>query len=216
MGEQLLDGPVTILFSDVEGSTDLRTERGDAVAHRILRAHEEVVRSCVAAYDGREVKALGDGFMLAFFSVRKALACAVAIQIGLAERNAASPGDEVQVRIGINTGEVVVEGDDLYGQAVNAAARIASRAKGGEVLVSEIVRQLAGSGPEFTFTDRGRYRLKGFPDRWHLYGVVYEAARPAELRRRLRRTDAVRGPGGGAGGAAPAHGAGAGGHAGRW
>ena len=179
MGEQLLDGPVTILFSDVEGSTDLRTERGDAVAHRILRAHEEVVRSCVSAHDGREVKALGDGFMIAFGSVRRALACAVAIQVGLAERNANAPGDEVQVRIGINTGEVVVEGDDLYGQAVNAAARIASRAKAGEVLVSEIVRQLAGSGPEFTFVDRGRYRLKGFPDRWHLFGLAYDAARPA-------------------------------------
>src|SRR5205823_10581007 len=96
MGELLPDGPVTILFSDVEGSTDLRTERGDVVAHGILRAHEEVVRSCVSAHDGREVKALGDGFMLAFASVRKALACAQAIQVGLAERNAASPCDEVQ------------------------------------------------------------------------------------------------------------------------
>jgi class 3 adenylate cyclase/tetratricopeptide (TPR) repeat protein len=180
MGERIPDGPITILFSDVEGSTDLRTERGDAVAHRILRAHEEVVRGCVSAHEGREVKALGDGFMIAFSSVRKALTCAQAIQVGLAERNANAPGDEVQVRIGINTGEVVVEGDDLYGQAVNAAARIASRAKGGEVLVSEIVRQLAGSGPDFTFIDRGRYRLKGFPDRWHLYGLVYDTARPAE------------------------------------
>ena len=101
----------------------------------------------MAAHDGREVKALGDGFMIAFASVRKALACAGAIQEGLEERNADSPGDELRVRIGVNTGEVVVEGDDLYGQAVNAAARIASRAKGGEILVSEIVRQLAGSGP---------------------------------------------------------------------
>jgi class 3 adenylate cyclase len=71
MGALLPDGPVTILFSDVEGSTDLRTERGDAVAHRILRAHEEVVRSCLSAHDGREVKALGDGFMTVFTSVRK-------------------------------------------------------------------------------------------------------------------------------------------------
>jgi len=179
MDELLPDGPVTILFSDVEGSTDLRTERGDVVAHRILRAHEEVVRGCVNAHGGREIKALGDGFMVAFSSVRKALTCAQAIQIGLADRNAAAPGDEVQVRIGINTGEVVIEGGDLYGQAVNAAARIASRAKGGEVLVSEIVRQLAGSGPDFTFIDRGRYRLKGFPDRWHLYRLVYDTTQPA-------------------------------------
>ena len=178
MGGQLPDGPVTILFSDVEGSTDLRTQRGDAAAHRILRAHEEVVRRCLTAHDGREVKALGDGFMVAFASTRAALGCAVAIQQQLEERNVESPGEELRVRIGINTGEVTVEGDDLYGQAVNAAARIAGRARGGEILVSEIVRQLIGSGPDFTFADRGRLRLKGFPDRWHLYGVVYDTARP--------------------------------------
>lgn len=171
-------GPLTILFSDVEGSTDLRTQRGDAAAHRILRSHEEVVRRCVGMHDGREVKALGDGFMVAFASVRKALACAVAIQQQLEERNVESPGDEVLVRIGVNFGEVTVEGDDLYGQAVNAAARIAGKAKGGEVLVSDIVRQLVGSGPEFSFVDRGRVRLKGFPDRWHLHGVVFDTARP--------------------------------------
>jgi class 3 adenylate cyclase/tetratricopeptide (TPR) repeat protein len=181
MGERFPEGPLTILFSDVEGSTDLRTERGDAAAHRILRSHEEVVRSCVAKHDGREVKALGDGFMVAFASARKALSCAVAIQQGLEERNQISPGDEVLVRIGINTGEVVVEGDDLYGQAVNAAARIATRAKGGEILVSEIVRQLVGSGPEFTFRDRGRCRLKGFPDRWHLSGLVYTSGEQADV-----------------------------------
>jgi class 3 adenylate cyclase/tetratricopeptide (TPR) repeat protein len=166
------DAPLTILFTDVEGSTDLRTRRGDAAAHRILQSHEEIVRSCVAAHEGREVKALGDGFMVAFMSVRKALACARAIQRGLDERNRRAPGDAVHIRIGINTGEVVIEGDDLYGQAVNAAARIASRARGGEILVSDIVRQLAGSDPEFSFRDRGRFRLKGFPDRWHLYGLV--------------------------------------------
>ena len=176
MREGFPEGPLTILFSDVEGSTDLRTERGDTVAHRILRSHEEVVRGCVEAHDGREVKALGDGFMVAFVSARKALTCAIAIEQGLDDRNRESPGEELAVRIGINTGEVVIEGDDIYGQAVNAAARIAGRARGGEILVSEIVRQLAGSGPEFSFTDRGRCRLKGFPDRWHLYGLVYAAA----------------------------------------
>ena len=133
----------------------------------------------MTAHSGREVKALGDGFMVVFASPRKALECAVAIQQELEDRNIDSPDEAVRVRIGVNTGEVVVEGDDVYGQAVNAAARIASRAKGGEILVSEIVRQLAGSGPDFVFTDRGRLRLKGFPDRWHLYGIVYDTMRSA-------------------------------------
>lgn len=175
MGDHFPEGPLTIVFSDVEGSTDLRTQRGDTAAHRILRAHEEIVRRCVAEHDGREVKALGDGFMIAFASARKALSCGRAIQDALAAHNRSVPGDEVHVRIGINTGEVVVEGDDLYGQAVNAAARIAARARGGEVLVSEVVRHVVGSGPEFTFTDRGRFRLKGFPDRWHLYALTSTA-----------------------------------------
>jgi class 3 adenylate cyclase/tetratricopeptide (TPR) repeat protein len=172
---ELAAGPLTILFSDVEGSTDLRTERGDAAAHRILRSHEDVVRRCVADHGGKEIKALGDGFMVAFVSIRKALECAVAIQQQLEERNVESPGEEVRVRIGVNFGEVTVEGDDLYGQAVNATARIAAKARGGEILVSDVVRQLAGSGPEFTFADRGRLRLKGFPERWHLHSVVYDA-----------------------------------------
>lgn len=76
MGERFPEGPLTILFSDVEGSTDLRTQRGDTAAHRILRSHEDVVRNCVGEHDGWEVKALGDGFMVAFVSARKALSCA--------------------------------------------------------------------------------------------------------------------------------------------
>jgi class 3 adenylate cyclase len=183
LGERFPEGPLTILFSDVEGSTDLRTQLGDAAAHRILRSHEDVVRSCVAEHDGREIKVLGDGFMLAFASARKAVSCAVAIQQRL---------EDVVVRIGINTGEVVVEGDDLYGQAVNAAARIAARAKGGEILVSEFVRHLIGSGPEFSFHDRGRLRLKGFPDRWPLRRSLQ--LRGADRRRALRRADTLRGP----------------------
>ena len=167
--------PVTILFTDVEGSTDLRTRRGDASAHEILRAHEGVVRSCVAAHGGREVKALGDGFMIAFASARRALACAVAIQQAVETKKLESAAGGVRVRIGVNTGEVVEEGDDLYGQAVNAAARIAARAEAGEILVAEVTRQLAGSGPDFTFSDRGRLRLKGFPERWRLYALGWES-----------------------------------------
>src|SRR5437867_4132684 len=87
LGEKFPEGPLTILFSDVEVSTDLRTQLGDAAAHRILRSHEGVVRSCVAEHDGREIKALGDGFMVAFASARKAVSCAVAIQQRLEERS---------------------------------------------------------------------------------------------------------------------------------
>jgi DNA-binding SARP family transcriptional activator/class 3 adenylate cyclase/tetratricopeptide (TPR) repeat protein len=165
------EGPVTILFTDVEASTDLRTRRGDQVAQHLLRDHEEIVRSQVEAHGGREVKALGDGFMVAFTSARRALSCAVGIQRTLEARRSELP--EVRVRIGLNTGEVVREGDDLYGQSVHAAARIAAKAAGGEILVSEVVKQLAGTSPDLVFRDRGQYRLKGFPERFRLYEVPW-------------------------------------------
>ena len=174
--ESLAGGPVTILFTDVEASTDLRTRHGDEVAQGLLRGHEEVVRYQVRAHGGIEVKALGDGFMMAFGSARRALASAVAIQRALADRHLDLP--DIKVRIGVNTGEVVLQGDDLYGQAVHAAARIAAKASGGEILVSEIVKQLVGSTPDVTFVDRGRYQLKGFPERSHLFEVVWAEDEP--------------------------------------
>ena len=156
------DAPLTILFTDVEGSTDLRRQRGDSAAHEILRAHEELVRGCVAAHGGREVKSLGDGFMIAFTSARPGLACAVAIQEATEKQRWRSLGATVRVRVGVNTGEVTEEGDDLYGQAVNAAARIAGRAKAGEILVAEVTKQLVGSSPEFDSTNwHGQHHRTG-------------------------------------------------------
>ncbi|HKY74681.1 MAG TPA: BTAD domain-containing putative transcriptional regulator, partial [Acidimicrobiia bacterium] len=175
--ESLAAGPVTILFTDVEASTDLRTRHGDEAAQVLLREHEGLVRDHVKAHGGVEVKALGDGFMMAFGSARRALACAVAIQRTLSERRLDL--HDIRVRIGVNTGEVVLQADDLYGQAVHAAARIGAKAGGGEILVSEIVKQLVGSTPEVTFVDRGWYELKGFPERFHLFEVVWGQVEPA-------------------------------------
>ena len=169
------EGPVTVLFTDVEASTELRTARGDQAAHALLRTHDQLVRDQVADHGGREVKALGDGFMVVFASARRAVTCAVAIQRALQERRFELA--DMKVRIGINTGEVVQEGDDLYGQSVHAAARIAAKAAGGEILVSEVVKQLVGANPDIVFQDRGRFRLKGFPERFRLFEVPWRDER---------------------------------------
>jgi len=165
-------GTVTVLFTDVEGSTALRTSRGDEAAHDLLSAHEETVRAQIARHDGREIKSTGDGFMAAFASARKAVGCAVGIQRAL-------QGAELRVRIGLNAGEVTERDGDLFGEAVNAAARIMAKARGAEILASDVVRHLAGTMPEVTFADRGRFRLKGFPDRWHLYEIGWRPEAPA-------------------------------------
>ena len=167
----------TVVFTDVEGSTALRTSRGDDTAHVILRQHEHLVRKLLAEHDGREVKALGDGFLAVFASARRALAFAAALQRALEEERWTSPDNAVRVRIGVNAGEVVEEGGDIFGQAVHAAARIAAKGEGGQVLVSEVVCRLVGSVPETTFRDLGRFRLKGFTDRWRLFELVWASTR---------------------------------------
>jgi class 3 adenylate cyclase len=167
------DGPVTLLFTDVEGSTDLRSRLGDALAQEELRGHDEIVRAAVAEHGGHEVKALGDGFMVAFSSPRRALSCAQTIQRNLAARAKTAGERAVRVRIGVHTGEVVEEGGDLFGQAVHAAARITAKAKGGEILVSHVTRTIVGASPELAFSDRGRFRLKGFEERWRLFELAW-------------------------------------------
>jgi predicted ATPase/class 3 adenylate cyclase len=165
---------LTVLFTDVEGSTELRTRRGDVAAQGILQAHEALVREAVAIHGGREIKALGDGFLIAFGSVRRAIACAIGIQDAQRRRNLSRPSEAIAVRVGLNAGEVSDEAGDLYGESVNAAARIAAIAAGGEILCSDVVRQLAGTVPQASFADRGLVDLKGFPEQWHLWRIISE------------------------------------------
>ena len=159
----------TILFTDVEGSTALTDRLGDAKARELLREHERMVRESLKAHGGSEVKTMGDGFMTSFSSATKALECAIAIQSAFAERNE-SAEEPIKVRIGLNAGEPIAEDDDLYGTAVNLAARIAGKADAGEILVADVVRQLV-AGKGFLFNDRGETELRGFEDPVRLYEV---------------------------------------------
>ena len=164
MGDGTGQGLVTMVFADVEGSTALLRRVGDEAGLASVRSQLEVVSERVEAYGGSQVKSTGDGFLLTFWSPRQAVAFALASQRALA-------GSAPRVRFGINTGEVIGADVDPLGAAVNAAARIAGRAAGGEVLVSDVVRQLVGAVPAIRFLDRGRCRLKGFSERWHLWSA---------------------------------------------
>ncbi len=164
----------TILFTDVEGSTALTDRLGDAKARELLREHERTVREAPKAHGGSEIKTMGDGFMTSFSSASKALECAIAIQRAFAEHNESAP-EPIKVRIGLNAGEPIAEDDDLYGTAVNLAARIAAQAEGGEILASEAVRQIV-AGKKFPFSDRGETALRGFEDRVRIYQVSWREA----------------------------------------
>ncbi len=206
MAQTLPQGTITILFTDVVGSTALATSRGDAPAHDILRHQRELVRREIEQHVGHEVKTMGDGFMVVFGSARQAVTCAIGIQRALEQHNRANPREGVELRVGLNTGEAIAEDQDFFGLAVTAASRIMDKAVGGQILVSESVRAVLGQATDVRMIDRGRFKLKGFPDRARLYEVSWReataaAARPierlpfvhregelAQLRRLLDRT----------------------------
>ena len=150
---------LTILFTDLVGSTGLRARLGDAAADPRIAAHLARVGGIVGEHDGGVVKTTGDGVLATFRSARRALACAAVIQ-----RSEAFEDDPLAVRVGLDAGEVMERDGDVHGLAVTSAARIAALAEGGDILVGDLVRQLAGPDPELGFVDRGPVRLKGVPD----------------------------------------------------
>jgi class 3 adenylate cyclase len=168
-----VEGTVTLLFTDIEGWTQFAQWLGDQRAHRLLQEHDRILAECAARHRGRVVKYMGDSFMAVFPSATRALYCAVDIQRAFADHNREHPETPIKVRVGLNSGESIQERDDYFGTAVSVAARIADKARGGQILVSEVVRDLAGSVAEVAFRDAGRRQLKGIPGRRRLYEVVW-------------------------------------------
>jgi len=159
----------TILFTDVEQSTEITQKLGDSRAREVMRAHERITREVLKAHGGTEVKTMGDGFMASFGSVTKAVECAIALQLEISNRQS-EIGEPLAVRVGLNAGEPIEEEEDLFGTAVILAARIATKAEGGEILVADTVRGLC-SGKGFLFSDRGEFVAKGFDEPVRVYEV---------------------------------------------
>ncbi len=164
-------GLVTILFTDMENSTALTQRLGDAKAQELVRRHNTVVRNALKKHSGDEVKHTGDGIMASFPVASGALACAVAIQRALAEENA-SAKTAGRVRIGLSAGEPVAEEGDLFGSTVQLAARVCAKADAGQIMVSNVVRELA-MGKGFLFADLGDFVPKGFENPVHVYEVSW-------------------------------------------
>jgi DNA-binding NarL/FixJ family response regulator len=161
------EGTVTVLFTDIEGSTRLLETLGEDRAHKLFREHDRIVRKTLADYDGAEIEREGDAFMLAFAGARRAVLCASGLQREF-ERSRLG----LRIRIGLNTGDVVSEEAGYFGRAVFIASRIAGVAAGGEVLVSELTRTLAGDS-EIRFADRGLHGLKGLKGEHRLHAVEW-------------------------------------------
>ena len=171
-------GVVTIMHADVEGSTELTTRLGDEVGRRTLDETKRIVRERAETFGGRQIDAVGDAMMFTFTSTRQAIGGAIAVQRALGEEGRERPGETLRVRIGLNVGEVLERDGHPFGAAVNAGARVMAKGSGGQILVSEMVRRLAGTMPGVSFRDRGRHVFKGFDERWRLYEVDWERPTP--------------------------------------
>ena len=167
------DTTTTTMFTDIVGSSAITERLGDRTAREVLGAQSEIIRRQTRTHGGVEVKSMGDGFMLTFPSARAGVACAVAVQRELADYNREHTERQLALRMGLSVGEPVREEEDLFGNSVILAARISATARGGQVLVAQIVYTLAGGTGEFTFRELGGFELKGISSVHLLYEVVW-------------------------------------------
>lgn len=170
-----VDGTVTLMFSDVCDYSGITDRLGDVAANELLRDYGATVRTCSESQSGHVVKSHGDGVMVAFPSVLRALRAAVDIQHALAKRNIDAVDEPLHAHIGIHAGEVVRDGDDYLGSAVIIASRLTDAAGKDEILVSSVVRELAAGVREFTFDAPREVALKGVADKRQAYPIAWQS-----------------------------------------
>jgi adenylate cyclase len=168
------DGSVAILFSDIEGSTELNERLGDREWVKLLARHDSAVRSAVDRHHGQVVKTQGDGFMVAFPTPEDAVRCGIAVQRAF-DKGSRRGKAIVLVRIGIHHGDVVHRDNDIFGRNVAQAARVAALAAGGEILVSESVAEAVDECDDIVLTEQREVQLKGLSGE-HVVTVVDWAA----------------------------------------
>ena len=165
----------TVLFTDIEDSTALVDQLGDAQAREITREIEQATQLAVRKHGGVLVKRMGDGVLAWFGAASEAVDTAIDIQHQMtrSERHR-----DIRLRIGISAGEPIAELDDLYGATVNQAARIMSKAQGGQIIVSDLVHGLV-QGRRYRFDDLGSHQLRGFREEVRLFSIDWHSSKPS-------------------------------------
>jgi class 3 adenylate cyclase/pimeloyl-ACP methyl ester carboxylesterase len=170
-------GTVTLLFTDLERSTEMLQELGDDEARVVWRDHFRLLRNAVATRGGYEVKNLGDGLMVVFGSALDALACSVAMQQSVHRHNREqAKGRRLSVRVGLHIGEPIRDQDDYFGTPVVMAKRLCDQASGGQILTSDLVRRLVGSRGGYRFGSPETVSLKGVTEPLPVYEVLWQPA----------------------------------------
>ena len=166
------DGALTLLFCDIEDAAEIGEELGPERFTELLADHRLIVERVISHHGGTVVKAHDDGFMVAFDSAHAALRCALDLQSSLADRTV--PGGErpLRLRVGLHTGFVILNEEEMYGRNVVLGARVAGCARGGEIVVSSTLKEYTETDPSFRFEERGEHRFKGVLGEHHVFAVV--------------------------------------------
>ncbi len=168
------DGALTLLMCDIDAIAAIREELDPAHFEALLRDERAIVTQIVGHHSGRIANSHDDGFMVAFDSAHAGLRCAIELQRAFSDGLRA--GDrELQLRVGVHTGFVIAQGQDLLGRNVVLAARVAGAAHGGEILVSAKLKEYTETDPSFTFADHGRHHFKGVIGEHRLYAVQWDS-----------------------------------------
>ena len=163
---------VAVLFTDIVGSTAITQTRGDDAAQLVVHAHNTIVREALALHGGREIKHTGDGIMATFLQVTDAVEGAMAMQQACQRANADDPELGLGLCLGVNAGEPIHEDGDIFGTPVQMAARVLSKAVGGEITVSNLVREMC-AGKQYAIAKKGDFDLKGFDEPVPIYLVAW-------------------------------------------
>ena len=169
---------VSVLITDLVGSTSLESRVGPVMADELRREHFAVLRKAIESNGGEEVKNLGDGLMAVFPSAAAAVACGVSMQQGIEQRNRRGE-EQLSVRVGISLGDVTREDDDYFGMPVIEAARLGNVSAGDQILTTEVVRLMAGRRGDVSFRSLGDMDLKGIPQPVPTCEVAWEPLDPA-------------------------------------
>jgi class 3 adenylate cyclase len=166
------DGSVTLMLGDIENASAAADELGPEAWEQLLRDHHALVDQLVGHHDGQVVKHEADGFLASYNSAHAGLHAAIELQRTFTGPVGAGAAP-LSVRLGLHSGFVIAESDQLLGRNVVLAARIATRAKGGEILVSSSLKQYTEHDPSFTFEPRGEFHFKGLLGEHELYAVQW-------------------------------------------
>lgn len=177
-GRSSPEGAITLLLTDIERAADLLRQLGEPASANLLRDHNALVHQLAQGYGGEIMRAQADGFLVRFVSAHSALRCALKLRDAFAGLPLPLTGEPLRIRIGLHTGHIIATEGNLFGRNVVLAARIADHARGGEILVSSVLKEYTENDISYVFEHVGDVHFKGVAREHRIYSVEWRSPQP--------------------------------------